>query len=150
MIAPIGMAMSFKIAPPDKRGSIMGLLGLPMLIAPVLGPVLSGWLLEYASWHWIFLINVPIGIIAMIVGVKFLPVIEKGNKAKLDIWGVILSPLAFSSLVFGVHRGEWTAGGSYNDYNSCVQLHCFSLVYFRGIAPKRTVIGTSLFSISRI
>ncbi|MEK4288216.1 MULTISPECIES: MDR family MFS transporter [Paenibacillus] len=105
MIAPIGMAMSFKIAPPDKRGSIMGLLGLPMLIAPVLGPVLSGWLLEYASWHWIFLINVPIGIIAMIVGVKFLPVIEKGNKAKLDIWGVILSPLAFSSLVFGVHRG---------------------------------------------
>lgn len=61
--------------------------------------------MEYASWHWIFLINVPIGIIAMIVGVKFLPVIEKGNKAKLDIWGVILSPLAFSSLVFGVHRG---------------------------------------------
>jgi EmrB/QacA subfamily drug resistance transporter len=105
MIAPIGMAMSFKIAPPDKRGSIMGLLGLPMLIAPVLGPVLSGWLLEYASWHWIFLINVPIGVIAMIVGIKFLPVTEKVKKVNLDIWGVILSPLAFSSLVFGVHRG---------------------------------------------
>jgi MFS family permease len=49
MVFPIGMAISFKIAPPDKRGSIMGIFGLPMLVAPILGPVLSGWLIEYAS-----------------------------------------------------------------------------------------------------
>lgn len=104
-VGPIGIAFSFKIAPPEKRGSIMGLLGLPMLIAPVLGPVLSGWLLEYASWHWIFLINVPIGIAALILGVKYLPGADRGRKFKLDVWGVILSPLAFSSLIFGVHRG---------------------------------------------
>lgn len=51
----------------------MGILGLPMLVAPFLGPVLSGWLLEYTSWHWIFRINVPIGIIALIIGIKSLP-----------------------------------------------------------------------------
>lgn len=105
MVAPIGMALSFKIAPPERRGELMGFLALPMLIAPLLGPVLSGWLLEYVSWHWIFLINLPIGLIAIYLGMKYLPVSEKGTSAKLDIWGMILSPLAFSSLVFGVHRG---------------------------------------------
>jgi EmrB/QacA subfamily drug resistance transporter len=83
----------------------MGFLAMPMLIAPLLGPVLSGWLLEYVSWHWIFLINLPIGLIAILLGLKYLPVSETKATGKLDIWGMILSPLAFSSLVFGVHRG---------------------------------------------
>lgn len=83
----------------------MGILGLPMLVAPFLGPVLSGWLLEYTSWHWIFLINVPIGIIALIIGIKCLPASNKGNRTKLDLWGMLLSPLSFSGLVYAVHRG---------------------------------------------
>lgn len=83
----------------------MGILGLPMLVAPFLGPVLSGWLLEYTSWHWIFRINVPIGIIALIIGIKCLPASNKGNRTKLDLWGMLLSPLSFSGLVYAVHRG---------------------------------------------
>lgn len=51
MVAPIGMAMVFKLAPAERRGSIMGMLGIPMLLAPALGPILSGWLVEYVSWH---------------------------------------------------------------------------------------------------
>lgn len=82
MVAPIGMAMVFKLAPVECRGSIMGMLGIPMLLAPALGPVLSGWLVEYVSWHWIFLINVPIGIVGIILGVKYLPKSEK--RAKVD------------------------------------------------------------------
>lgn len=82
MVAPIGMAMVFKLAPVERRGSIMGMLGIPMLLAPALGPVLSGWLVEYVSWHWIFLINVPIGIVGIILGVKYLPKSEK--RAKVD------------------------------------------------------------------
>lgn len=81
MVAPIGMAMVFKLAPVERRGSIMGMLGIPMLLAPALGPVLSGWLVEYVSWHWIFLINVPIGIVGIILGVKYLPKSEKRAKA---------------------------------------------------------------------
>ncbi|AIQ70117.1 MDR family MFS transporter [Paenibacillus graminis] len=105
MVFPIGMALSFKIAPPDKRGSIMGLLGLPMLVAPLLGPVLSGWLIEYVNWHWIFLINLPIGIIALMLGMKYLPDSEKKANTKLDIRGLLLSPAAFAGLVFAIHRG---------------------------------------------
>ena len=111
MVAPIGMAMVFKLAPPNKRGAVMGLLGVPMLLAPALGPILSGWLIEYVSWHWIFLINLPIGIMALFVGMKFLPISEKQEAPHLDIIGMILAPIAFSMLAFGVSEGgtSWTS-----------------------------------------
>ncbi|MFT8321312.1 MAG: MDR family MFS transporter [Bacillus sp. (in: firmicutes)] len=111
MVAPIGMAMVFKLAPPEKRGAIMGVLGVPMLLAPALGPVLSGWLVEYVSWHWIFLINLPIGIVALIVGIKFLPPSEKQETPHLDIIGMIIAPIAFSMLAYGVSEGgsDWTS-----------------------------------------
>ncbi|WP_081383781.1 MULTISPECIES: MDR family MFS transporter [Paenibacillus] len=112
MVAPIGMAMVFKLAPVERRGSIMGMLGIPMLLAPALGPVLSGWLVEYVSWHWIFLINVPIGIVGIILGVKYLPKSEKKSKGRLDILGIILAPIAFSMLAYGVNEGGGTSWSS--------------------------------------
>ncbi|WP_040205983.1 MDR family MFS transporter [Neobacillus jeddahensis] len=111
MVSPIGFAMVFKLAPADKRGAIMGMLGIPMLLAPALGPVLSGWLIEYVSWHWIFLINLPIGILALFVGIKFLPISEKHEAPNLDIIGMIIAPIAFSMLAYGVSEGgtSWTS-----------------------------------------
>ena len=84
MVAPIGMTIIFQLAPSDKIGSVMGALGVPMLLAPALGPVLAGYLVEYVTWHWIFLINLPIGIIAILVGLKFLPNVERKTAASLD------------------------------------------------------------------
>lgn len=86
MIAPIGMAMVFKLAPPERRGSVMGMLGIPMLMAPAFGPILSGWLVDAYSWHWIFIINLPIGIVAFILGMKYLPKSDRpGTAPHLDI-----------------------------------------------------------------
>ncbi|WP_338554182.1 MDR family MFS transporter [Paenibacillus sp. KS-LC4] len=109
MVSPIGMAMIFKMAPPSKRGAVMGMLGIPMLLAPAIGPILSGWLIGFASWHWIFLINLPIGIAALIVGNKFLPNLERQKAPALDILGMILAPIAFAMLAFGVSEGgtDW-------------------------------------------
>lgn len=119
MVAPIGMAMVFKLAPPERRGSIMGMLGIPMLLAPALGPILSGWLVESVSWHWIFLINLPIGIIAIILGIKFLPASEKKGRTHLDVLGMILAPIAFSMLAYGVNEG---GGGSWSSTPAIVGL----------------------------
>lgn len=109
MVSPIGMAMIFKMAPQNKRGAVMGMLGIPMLLAPAIGPILSGWLIGFASWHWIFLINLPIGIAALIVGNKFLPNLERQKAPALDILGMILAPIAFAMLAFGVSEGgtDW-------------------------------------------
>ncbi|MBP2000245.1 EmrB/QacA subfamily drug resistance transporter [Paenibacillus shirakamiensis] len=109
MVSPIGMAMIFKLAPPEKRGAVMGMLGIPMLLAPAAGPILSGWLIGVASWHWIFIINLPIGIAALLVGIKYLPNIERHKVPSLDILGMILAPIAFSMLAYGVSEGatDW-------------------------------------------
>jgi EmrB/QacA subfamily drug resistance transporter len=112
MLMPVGMAILYRLAPPDKRGAVMGIFGIPMLLGPALGPVISGWLLEFASWPWIFLINVPVGIAAVVIGLRSLPG-ESGEhtEARLDTLGMVLGPLAFASLTFGISESTdagWT------------------------------------------
>lgn len=110
MVAPIGFAMVFRIAPPNKIGALMGMIGIPMLLGPALGPLLAGYFVEYQTWHWIFLINVPVGILAVILAFKFLPHFDRKSVPKLDIKGMILAPIAFSMLAYGVSQSTkgWT------------------------------------------
>ena len=89
----------------------MGMMGIPILLAPALGPVLAGWLVDFASWKWLFLINIPIGIAGTILGIRTLPRIERQAVAALDKLGFILAPIAFAGLSYGVSQGavSWTA-----------------------------------------
>jgi len=112
LLMPVGMAFVYRLAPPDRRGAVMGTLGIPMLLGPALGPVLSGWLLEYTDWRFIFLINLPVGIVALAMGLRALPRVERQSElGSLDLPGVVLGPLAFASLSYGIsettHAG-WT------------------------------------------
>ncbi|MCC3373602.1 MDR family MFS transporter [Cohnella sp. REN36] len=112
MVIPIGMAIIFRLAPPERRGAVMAMIGIPMLVAPALGPVLSGWLIGFASWHWLFWINVPIGVIGVLIGIKHLPMFEQNKALALDIPGMILAPVAFTMLAFSVSEGGrtgWTS-----------------------------------------
>lgn len=111
MITPISMAIIFRLSPPEKLGAVMGILGIPIILAPALGPVISGILIVNASWHWIFLINIPVGIIALLTGGRKLPKIESQSTAYFDILGMIFGPLAFAALSYGVSEGsaDWTS-----------------------------------------
>src|SRR4051794_16302328 len=64
MIMPAGMIILTQAAGPQRIGRVMSVLGVPMLLGPILGPILGGWLVDDVSWRWIFFINVPIGIAA--------------------------------------------------------------------------------------
>lgn len=112
IVMPIGMAIAFRISPPDKVSTVMGMLGVPTLIAPAIGPVLAGWLVEFASWHYIFWINVPVGIIGIWMGMRYLPQLERQAGARLDVLGMILGPLGFASLIYGVSQGGEFGWGS--------------------------------------
>ncbi len=116
MLMPIGMAVLYRLTPPERRGAIMGLFGIPVMVAPALGPLLSGYLLQYADWQLIFLINLPVGIVAFLYGVRVLPAIPAGRAAgALDWLGVALGPLAFASLSYGVSESTtagWTAAST--------------------------------------
>ncbi|WP_339278257.1 MDR family MFS transporter [Paenibacillus sp. FSL W8-0426] len=113
MVSPVGMAMVYRLAPPDKRGSIIGMLGIPMLLAPALGPVISGWLVEYVSWHWIFWINLPIGLAGIWIGMKHLPSFQSQANPRLDVLGLFLGPAAFACLTFGFSEAGSGLASSY-------------------------------------
>src|SRR5215213_7085591 len=69
MLMPIGMTIMTRAAGPQRIGRLMAVLGIPMLLGPIGGPILGGWLIDAYGWHWIFLINVPIGILSVVLAV---------------------------------------------------------------------------------
>ena len=66
MLMPLGMTIMTRAAGPARMGRLMAILGVPMLLGPIFGPILGGWLIDHFSWHYIFLINAPIGLIALV------------------------------------------------------------------------------------
>ncbi len=110
-VIPIAMAYVYRLSPPERVGAVMGMMGIPILLAPALGPVLAGWLVQYETWRWIFLLNLPVGIIGLAVGLRSLPAIGRQAVAVLDRWGTVLAPLAFAALSFGISQGStsWTS-----------------------------------------
>ena len=66
MLMPLGMTIMTRAAGPQRMGRLMAILGVPMLLGPIVGPILGGYLIDNYSWHWIFLINLPLGIIALV------------------------------------------------------------------------------------
>ena len=80
----------------------MAVLGIPMLLGPIGGPILGGWLIEAASWHWIFLINLPIGIIALAAAFIILPSDKAKPSESFDFLGMILLSPGLALFLFGV------------------------------------------------
>jgi EmrB/QacA subfamily drug resistance transporter len=93
MILPVGQTILAQAAGPQRMGRVMSVIGVPMLLAPVFGPVLGGAILAAASWRWIFLINLPIGIAAVLAAQRLLPDSRPRLGQRLDLRGLaLLSP----------------------------------------------------------
>src|SRR5690349_7167230 len=102
MLMPVGMTIMTRAAGPDRVGRVMAVLGIPMLLGPIFGPILGGWLIEAASWHWIFLINLPIGIIALAAAFIILPSDKAKPSESFDFLGMILLSPGLALFLFGV------------------------------------------------
>jgi DHA2 family multidrug resistance protein len=104
-ITPMTQSILFDISPPSKQASAMSLFGLLVMIAPISGPVLGGLLTEQLSWRWVFYVNLPIGIPALIVLWALLPN-RPGEGRKLDLAGLIWLGISLASLQMLLDRGE--------------------------------------------
>jgi EmrB/QacA subfamily drug resistance transporter len=112
MMSPLGMTMLFKAVPVRERNTVMGIYGLPLILAPVLGPTVGGYIVEYVDWRVIFTLNVPIGIVGMFLGSAWLRETELVRGLKFDIRGFLLSAVGFSALLLGLSDAEtdgWTS-----------------------------------------
>ena len=111
VVMPLTLTLLASVVPPERRGMAFGLWGAMAGLGVALGPVIGGGITEYASWHWIFWINVP-------VGVLLLPIValvreSRGGAGRLDPVGVLLATGGLFGLVFGLVRGNghgWTSG----------------------------------------
>lgn len=112
MLMPLGMALVFTMITPLERPQFVALLGIPSLLAPLLGPSLGGYIVEYLSWRMIFLINVPIGLLDILLAYKLLKETQRRSELKLDSHGFVFAAVAFPSLLFAMSRGAeggWTS-----------------------------------------
>ncbi len=110
MIMPAVMTIMTQKAGPHRMGRVMGILGVPMLIAPILGPILGGWLVDDVSWRWIFLINIPIGIVALITAQVVLERDRPQPAHKLDWLGMALLSPGLTLLIFGLAESNGSDG----------------------------------------
>jgi len=112
MLQPLGMAIVFTMITPLERPRFIALLGIPTLLAPLIGPSLGGYIVQYASWRMIFLINVPIGLIDVLLAYKLLKETPRRSELKLDTLGFAFAAIAFPSLLLALSRGSelgWTS-----------------------------------------
>jgi len=102
MIMPTGMTILTHAAGRDRIARIMGLIGVPILLAPITGPILGGWFVDYLSWRWIFFVNVPIGVIAALAAARVLERDEPKRHHALDWRGLLMLSPGLAIFVYGL------------------------------------------------
>jgi EmrB/QacA subfamily drug resistance transporter len=104
MLMPVGQLIMAQVAGPKRMGRVMGIVAMPAMLGPILGPVIGGLILQNLHWSWIFLVNVPIGMIAFIAGWRTIPETESGEAGRLDVVGLALLSTASSATVYGLSQ----------------------------------------------
>ena len=102
MILPLGQMMMADAAGPQRMGRVMSIVAVPVMLAPIIGPTIGGLILQNISWRWIFFVNVPIGLIAVISAVRVLQRAKTGPRKALDVRGLVLMVTGFPLLTYGL------------------------------------------------
>jgi EmrB/QacA subfamily drug resistance transporter len=110
MIMPAGMTILTRAAGPQRIGRVMSIMGVPMLLGPILGPILGGWLVADVSWRWIFFINVPVGLLALSLSARVLPRDVPARGTRLDFVDLLLLSPGLALLIYGLAETN-SAGG---------------------------------------
>ena len=102
MIMPLGQSMLAQVAGPKRMGRVMSIIGVPLLLAPVFGPLIGGALIGAASWRWIFFVNLPVGLLAIALAVRLLPAGGPRYPQRLDVPGAVLLSGGLALFLYGL------------------------------------------------
>ena len=113
MIMPLGQSILAQVAGPKRMGRVMSIVGVPMLLAPIFGPLIGGSLIGAANWRWIFFVNLPVGLLAIALAVRLLPAAGARSAQRLDVPGAVLLPGGLALILYGLaeagQHAQWTA-----------------------------------------
>jgi MFS transporter, DHA2 family, multidrug resistance protein len=108
-LQPIAQAILMESFPPEKRGSAMAIYGMGIVVAPIIGPTLGGWITDNYSWRWIFYINVPVGILAVLMSNMFIedpPYVKQQRPGRIDYIGFGLMAVGLGTLQLVLDKGQ--------------------------------------------
>ncbi|MEC8886504.1 MAG: multidrug transporter subunit MdtD [Pseudomonadota bacterium] len=103
-LLPVGRLALLRILPRNQFLAAMSFISIPGLVGPLIGPTLGGFMVEYATWHWIFLINLPIGILGFILTCTHMPNVKLENLPRFDYFGFVYLIIMMVALTFGLER----------------------------------------------
>ena len=154
MLTPVGMTMLFRAFPPAERAAASALLAIPAMVAPALGPVLGGYLVDYQSWRWIFFINIPVGAIALVAAAALLREEKQAAAGRLDLPGFVLSGAGLVAVVYALSEAGLHGFGDSRvllfGFAGLALLAAFTLVELRSAQPMLDIrlLGDKLFGAS--
>lgn len=149
-LQPLSQAILTESFPPEKRGLAMAMFGLGVVVAPVLGPTLGGYLTDTYSWRWAFYINIPVGIVAIILIMRFVqdpPYIKNANPGKLDVIGFGLLAVGLGSMQIILDRGQqddWF-GAVWIRWTFVIMLVCLVGFVASQLMREKTLVDLSVF-----
>lgn len=148
MLMPLGMTIMTKAAGPHRIGRLMAILGVPMLLGPILGPILGGWLIDAVSWHWIFLINLPLGIIAIVYAWRVLAPDSPEPSETFDLVGMLLLSPGLALFLYGVSSipGEGTIAAAGVLVPGLIGLALMVAFVFWAFRPVHPLLDLRLFA----
>jgi EmrB/QacA subfamily drug resistance transporter len=111
-IFPVGMAMIYEQVPPSRRGTAMGMFSLGVAVAPALGPTVGGLIITELSWRWLFLVNVPLAVLAVVVGFRVLPSVGYREQRRFDAVGFGLVTVGLTAVLYAVSEGNASGFGA--------------------------------------
>jgi MFS transporter, DHA2 family, multidrug resistance protein len=126
----LSFALLFAAFPQSERGKANGVFGIPVLVAPTIGPTLGGYLTQYVDWRWIFFVNLPIGILGVVLGARVLRPSPARPEVRLDRWGFLLAGLGLGALLFGLSNLAYDGLGSVKTVSGPIVLGAILLVTF--------------------
>jgi DHA2 family multidrug resistance protein len=145
-LQPISQAVLLESFPPDQRGKAMGFWGQGIVVAPIIGPVLGGWLTDTYSWRWVFYINIPFGIASIIMTSLFIfdPPYIRRTSSRIDFWGMGMLAVGIGALQIMLDKGQekdWFSS------NAITTLLIFAIVFLTAFIVRELVIDHPVVSL---
>jgi EmrB/QacA subfamily drug resistance transporter len=147
MMTPVGVAMLFRAFPPQERARASLILTVPTVIAPAIGPIIGGYLIDYVDWRWIFYVNVPMGIAGFIFCVLYLQEHTEELAGGFDLAGFVLSGAGLALVLYALSRGPIDGWSSAPVLITGIGgLACFAVLTVVELRVKEPMLDLRLFA----
>jgi EmrB/QacA subfamily drug resistance transporter len=128
MLTPVGTAMVFRAFPAEERPRASAVIAMPAIVAPVVGPLLGGWLTDTVGWRWIFYANLPVGLFGFAFTVRYLKEHVEELAGRFDLWGFVLSGAGLALVLYALSRGPSEAWSPPIQLTGAAGIVCFVLL----------------------